>query len=155
MRSQMLRKPAPGKCLFYTTALSNEAQEFVKHDKNRHACLEGFSETIWDLWPAVFYSDAQEDWNPFRVIRDVPLDVLKNHKVYIQTPMRMYFKLMSKVLASECTRKAAVMTLDLDDIPTDGIWAETERAELMESKKRDAVGVVSPICVVQQRVHTD
>ncbi|KAF2429955.1 hypothetical protein EJ08DRAFT_679478 [Tothia fuscella] len=142
VRSQMLRKPKPGKCIFYTTSLSQAAQEWVKPGPDKHVCINGFSETIWELWPAIFYVDAQEDWNPFRDIMNVPLAVRRNTKEYVKTPMRMYFKLMSKVLASECSREAAVMTLDLDDIPTDGIWAEAERPELMGSTKPDAVSMI-------------
>lgn len=78
----------------------------------------------------MFFAEEDEPWNPFRDIMTVgPTEV------YQTSNMRAYFARMSTVLAMTCHKTTYVLTLDMEDIPHDGIWEQFERPTLMKTPK--------------------
>jgi hypothetical protein len=52
------------------------------------------------------------------------------YEEYQQSDTYRYFEMMSEALATMCSDKAYVLTPDPGNIPTDGIWHNTERPTL-------------------------
>lgn len=59
---------------------------------------------------------------------------------YQATAKYEYFKRMSEALAMSCSGTAYVMTPDINSIPEDGIWGQTEKTTLIKGNP--------PSCVV-------
>lgn len=78
------------------------------------------------MWPEGLYVKRQIISNPMRCI-------MQN-----KDEQQTYFKHMSEAMAVQCDLQATVLTKDISDIPTNGIWHNVEFPALKQSNNRVA-----------------
>lgn len=101
LKQNLKRLPREGKCVFYTSRLSEEAKKYAGSvDKD----------TIWDIWPPGYYDP--KDW---------PQRTFEN-----DGERRSYFKNMSRAYAQLCKGSAWVMIPGNTKPCSDSIWLEDE-----------------------------
>lgn len=61
---------------------------------------------------------------------------------YEGTDRYKYFQQMSQALAMTCSGWAVVMTPDVNNIPSDGIWANTEEVQLQANTGSNIINQV-------------
>jgi hypothetical protein len=87
-----------------------------------------------DIWPPIFYATWDIEWNPVRDIMKLPPGTTPEN--YFITDRRKYFARMSQAFALLCSEKVTVMTKDVDKIPYQGIWYQTELPTLIREVPR-------------------
>ncbi|KAF8241422.1 hypothetical protein K440DRAFT_642771 [Wilcoxina mikolae CBS 423.85] len=126
-------RPLDSTCLFYTYELSEDAQKFARtkdvmmftiwvrcHMASTFSILTQCL-LVQEIWPCGLYNGDLKDDNPLRCI-------FKSNTV-----RTTYFENMSRAMAKLCDKFATVMTKDIHNIPTDGIWGRVEEPTLKET----------------------
>ncbi|KAJ9653229.1 hypothetical protein H2198_007587 [Neophaeococcomyces mojaviensis] len=110
--------PTASSCVFYTTGLTTEAQEFAARQVKF---------TIWNVWDCSLYDRDQADTNPLR-------DILKPNAHGSNFPdTQTYFSHMSEAFAALCGGTATLLTDNRNNVDMSGIWGQTEFPTLQKT----------------------
>jgi hypothetical protein len=97
------------------------------------------------MWQPWLYRKTQVKSNPLRCIMQTPAD------------RATFFENMSQAVAEQCSVFATVMTKDVNNIPTDGIWARVEFPTLQRSDNQgrvDSIDKCNPDASIVQPLWT-
>jgi len=156
-----------GKCLFYTASLSGAAERranavlwdvLVSQTVKAEPPTEAF-QTIWALHEKKYYPDNMRNPGGTPELDCIFKDAKKEDKTtHFNGCQRLYFKSMSKAMATQCKGEVFVMTMSnvaglklepVENIPDDGIWWQVEFPTLIDNANRPKDKQVTKITYIQ------